>query len=72
VTRAYHQINWNLRDLLCDKCLAKVEADEDTPIAEYCDRCKRKLRQWTLDVLSTPVTEEMRRAEEQVPDEEDE
>lgn len=72
MTRAERQINWNLRDLLCDKCLAMVEADEDTPIVEFCDRCKRKLTQWTLDVLSTPVTEEMRRAAEQVPDGEDE
>ena len=63
MTRSERQINWDLRDPLCDRRLCRVEQDEDTPISELCDRCQRKLVKWTL---GTPVTEEMRRTAEQV------
>jgi hypothetical protein len=31
---------------LCDKCLAKVEADPETTVSEYCARCRAKLHAW--------------------------
>lgn len=29
--------------LLCDKCLAMTEKDRDTPISDFCARCRHKL-----------------------------
>lgn len=36
-------------DLLCDKCLALVEAQGLTiPVRELCDKCSAKLLRWAL------------------------
>jgi hypothetical protein len=32
-----------MQSLLCDKCLALAERNEETPISEFCARCHRKL-----------------------------
>jgi hypothetical protein len=36
-----------LMDMLCDPCCYKVETNPSIPIADLCDRCKKKL----LDAL---------------------
>jgi hypothetical protein len=64
MTRGERQINWNLRDVLCDACLAKTERNEDadgisdTPISEYCSKCKIRIWRWTCDVFGSEPTEE--------------
>ena len=39
----YDQAENELKFMLCDKCLYRVETDPTVPVADLCDRCRKKL-----------------------------
>jgi hypothetical protein len=51
MTRAERLADFDTRKLLCDRCLYKVEQNEETPIAEFCKRCQTKLVDWAMDMI---------------------
>jgi len=58
--------DWNLHARLCDRCAAMAERDEETPIADYCAKCKVKVWRWACEIFgSTPTEEEIRSLEEE-------
>ena len=38
----------DLRDLLCDTCLYKLETDPKGYLEDLCDRCWEKMLKWLL------------------------
>ena len=39
----YDEAESQLKYMLCDKCLYKVETEPSVPVADLCDRCQTKL-----------------------------
>jgi hypothetical protein len=37
-------------DLLCDKCLFRVENEDAIILEDMCDRCREKVLQWLVEI----------------------
>lgn len=42
----------SLLAVLCNTCHTKYERNPDTPIAEFCKRCRVRLNRWTEEMLA--------------------
>jgi endogenous inhibitor of DNA gyrase (YacG/DUF329 family) len=57
----------SLLAVLCDSCHTKYEEDPETPIGEFCARCRKRLNRWTEEMFAEepePDTEDIAAPEE--------
>lgn len=61
----------SLLAVLCDSCHTKYEEDPETPISEFCPRCRKRLDRWTEEMFAAepePGAEDIAALEEDAVD----
>jgi len=43
----------NIRDMLCDACLYKMEANGEFPVLDMCKRCRKKILEYLSEIART-------------------